>query len=230
MADTFTYFEKFGDVCEALTEEDRKALAYAITMYGMFGQTVELPYPHNAYFTLIQDSIEQSKNARTNGFKGGRPKEKPMVSETRKPLVSETEKPGVSETRKPVVSGNGKAHTIPNHTVPNHTEPNNGDASDSEIPFAEIIEYLNSKTGKHLKDTPEVYRKPIRARWREGYRLDAFKRVIDIKCAQWSQPPKPGKDDMRPYRRPQTLFGTKFDAYLNEEMPEEVRDYGKYDR
>ena len=44
----------------------------------------------------------------------------------------------------------------------------------------------------------------------EGYTFDNFKHVIDVKTAKWKG------TDMEDYLRPQTLFGSKFNAYLNE--------------
>lgn len=110
MAESFTMFEKFGDVCEALEEPDRKELIYAISMYGMFGEEVELPYLLKALFISLKEDIDNSKNARARGSKGGRPKGKPEVgevSETRKPEVFETAKPEVSEHAEPEVSASG---------------------------------------------------------------------------------------------------------------------------
>ncbi|MGX7077447.1 conserved phage C-terminal domain-containing protein [Globicatella sanguinis] len=79
------------------------------------------------------------------------------------------------------------------------------------IPYREIVEYLNEKTGSKFKHTTQTTRASIKTRFKEGYSLDDFKRVIDIKTSQWLYDNK-----MKPYLRPQTLFGTKFEAYLNE--------------
>ncbi|MGX2946125.1 conserved phage C-terminal domain-containing protein [Enterococcus alishanensis] len=80
----------------------------------------------------------------------------------------------------------------------------------NSIPFSEIIAYLNQLTGKKYKNT-QKWRDLIKARWNEGQRLDDFKKVIDVKTSQWLDNPK-----MSNYLRPQTLFGNKFDEYLNE--------------
>lgn len=79
-----------------------------------------------------------------------------------------------------------------------------------EIPYKEIIDYLNEKADKKFKHTSEKTKKSIRARWNEGFRLDDFEKVIDNKSVQW----KGG--NMEQYLRPETLFGTKFEGYLNE--------------
>ena len=84
-----------------------------------------------------------------------------------------------------------------------------GDA-EPPIPFSEIISYLNKKAERSFKSV-ESHKKNIRARWNEGYRLDDFKKVVDNKCADWMQ-----DDKMNKYLQPSTLFGTKFDQYLNQ--------------
>lgn len=77
-------------------------------------------------------------------------------------------------------------------------------------PYHEIITYLNEKSGKHFKGV-QTTKDKIKARWNEGYTLADFKHVIDTKCFQWVN-----DRDMCAYLRPETLFGTKFDSYLNE--------------
>ena len=77
------------------------------------------------------------------------------------------------------------------------------------IPYAEIISYLNQVTGKNFKNV-ETHKKLIRARWHEKATLDDFKKVIDNKSSEWLG------TDMAKYLQPSTLFGSKFDQYLNQ--------------
>ena len=76
----------------------------------------------------------------------------------------------------------------------------------------EIVEYLNSAIGSHYKTNVDKTRSFIRARLREGFTVDDFKAVIDKKARAWL-----GNKDMQKYLRPETLFGTKFESYLNEQ-------------
>ena len=129
MADSFTWFEKFGDVCAKLSDEDRKEFVYAIAMYGMYGEEVDLPYPLDALFASVKDDVDNSKSARKSGSKGGRPKVsdngKRGVSETQKRGVSETQKRGVSETQKRGVSeDSGKTETQYNTVQANTNQSN----------------------------------------------------------------------------------------------------------
>ena len=79
------------------------------------------------------------------------------------------------------------------------------------IPFDEIIHYLNEKTGKNFRSGSNKTKEMIQARDREGFTLEDFKRVIDLKSVEWQSDPTWNK-----FLRPETLFGTKFEAYLNQ--------------
>ena len=85
-----------------------------------------------------------------------------------------------------------------------------------EYPYKDVIDYLNLKAGTAFRSTSKDTQKHIRARIDEGYTLDDFKKVIDSKVSQWGKEPRPGEKDMRVYLRPSTLFGTKFEGYLQE--------------
>ena len=50
----------------------------------------------------------------------------------------------------------------------------------------------------------------IKARINEGFTEDDFIKVIDNKVKEWIN------TDMEKYLRPETLFGTKFEGYLNQ--------------
>ena len=69
---------------------------------------------------------------------------------------------------------------------------------------------MNQKIGANYKSTSAKTRTPIHARFNEGYTLDDFKVVIDKKFNEWYG------TDMAKYLRPETLFGTKFEGYLNQ--------------
>lgn len=77
-------------------------------------------------------------------------------------------------------------------------------------PYAEIVDYLNAKAGTRYKASTASTRKHIKARLDEGFTVEDFKSVIDKKCSEWL-----GNSKMEQYLRPETLFGTKFEGYLN---------------
>ena len=75
---------------------------------------------------------------------------------------------------------------------------------------------MNSKCSKHYKHSSRIAREKIRARWNEGFRLEDFKTVIDVKSDDWVNDTK-----MNKYLSPDTLFGSKFEIYLNSTMPKQ---------
>ena len=72
------------------------------------------------------------------------------------------------------------------------------------------IAYLNQVANKRYKFVDKTKRLLL-ARFKEDYTLEDFKQVIDIKTAEWKDSPEFSK-----YLRPETLFGSKFDGYLNQ--------------
>lgn len=82
------------------------------------------------------------------------------------------------------------------------------------IPYKEIIDCLNESTGKNYRHTTKQTQSLIRARWYEGFTVDDFRRVITGRVEKWR-----GDAKMNEYLRPQTLFGGKFEAYLQDSVP-----------
>jgi len=80
-----------------------------------------------------------------------------------------------------------------------------------EIPYTLIIDLLNKVAGKRYRPTTPRTKKDIKARWNEGFRFEDFKHVILVKTEEWLNDPA-----MNRYLRPETLFGTKFESYLNQ--------------
>lgn len=74
----------------------------------------------------------------------------------------------------------------------------------------DIVTFLNSVTDSSYRSTTDKTRKLIAARLAEGFTVDDFKAVITKKAKEWQG------TDMAQYLRPETLFGTKFEGYLNQ--------------
>ncbi|MDN6718950.1 MAG: conserved phage C-terminal domain-containing protein, partial [Lactococcus lactis] len=85
---------------------------------------------------------------------------------------------------------------------------------DDVIPYSEILEYLNKKTGRSFRNV-EANKKLIKARWNEGYKLEDFKTVVDNMVSNWSGKMFNGVPAEN-YLQPKTLFSNKFDSYLNQ--------------
>jgi len=92
------------------------------------------------------------------------------------------------------------------------------DTSINNIPYVEIVDYLNLQTKSSYRSSGKSIRTLIHARWMDKFRLSDFKKVIDNKVASWLG------TEQEKYLRPETLFGTKFDSYLNEKGSRKPRN------
>ena len=148
----------------------------------------------------------------------------PETNEVVKREITSDWHPGViKDTR--VVSSNagGSCHqmregrvtdgTIIEHTnrTANRTVNNIGQARPDDTTRKKIIDYLNSKLGTCYKPNASKNKWVINARLNEGYTFNDFKKVIDNKFADWEH-----DANMSKYLRPETLFGTKMEGYVNE--------------
>ena len=106
-----------------------------------------------------------------------------------------------------------KVHTI--KTENTKTENNNNKLSI----YKEVISYLNLKAKKNFKVDTASHQKFIKARLKEGYVLEDFKKVVDVMVAKWKG------TEYEQYLQPQTLFGNKMDNYLNQPMPRKVHSF-----
>lgn len=72
-----------------------------------------------------------------------------------------------------------------------------------------VVSYLNEKARTNFKVKSKNTQQHIHALVQEGFTVEDFKTVIDKKCADWIG------TEWEQYLRPATLFGTKFESYLN---------------
>ena len=76
--------------------------------------------------------------------------------------------------------------------------------------YSSIINYLNSSAKTKFRQSNKKTKTLIKARINEGFTEEDFFRVIDNKVREWAN------TEMEKYLRPETLFGTKFESYLNQ--------------
>ena len=119
------------------------------------------------------------------------------------------------ETNKDANKDLTKTSQRPNKDLtPNKNDKNDKNDKNKDIysrERAEIIDYLNEICGTHYRPNSRTTKGLIQARMNDGYTVDDFKTVIYKKAKQWKNDIK-----MCQYLRPETLFGSKFEGYLNE--------------
>jgi len=162
------------------------------------------PITDNALVDVLFESIKQNlkrdlkkwetraERSKENGKLGGRPK---------KPKKPSGLKNNLTEPRKP--------DTV---TVTDTVKVTVND-------IKEIVNYLNGALGSNYKHSTETTKVSIQARFNQGFTVEDFKQVIDVKVKDWGS-----RRDMVQYLRPQTLFGTKFESYLNQKEATESRE------
>ncbi|HBA85987.1 MAG TPA: hypothetical protein DCZ95_18030 [Verrucomicrobia bacterium] len=123
--------------------------------------------------------------------------------------------------------GTSAAHLIPDSLllIPDSNKttlsgkPDEEAGKDEKIPSStiqEIVEYLNEAADKDFRWQSKPTQIMIKARLKEGFEVEDFKLVIDHKVKNWKHSVSSDGRPMYGFLRPQTLFGTKFEAYLNE--------------
>jgi uncharacterized phage protein (TIGR02220 family) len=150
--------------------------------------------------SLIKEYKKNSNKNRKNGAKGGRPKKLKASEETQwvssgKPVATQEE---------PKHNPNYELETKNYELETRNQELNINQQADS------VIDYLNEKTNQKYRHS-ETSRKNIRARLKDFTLEDCFL-VVDKKRQEW------GGTDMAKFLRPETLFGNKFESYLNQPL------------
>lgn len=203
MKDSFVLYTEYREQIEMLDMAQRGELLTAILCHAS-GQDVQIAdgmvamaYAFiSARMDRDAEKYEETCRARREaGQLGGRP-QKP-----KKPNGSD-EKP-----KKP----NGFSENQTKAKKPDNDTDNDNDTEKIKYiyPYSEVVGYLNERAGTSFRDQSKNTRTHIKARCDEGYTLDDFKTVIDKKVKEWKG------TDYAKYLRPETLFGSKFESYLN---------------
>ena len=196
MKKSFILYNDQQELFKKLSAEQVKELMLKVFEYAETYEPNSIKDPVvDMAFTAIKIAMDRDNETylnicernRINGLRGGRPPNKPK------------EPTGLS--------GNPK-----NPSEPKKADSDSDSDSDSDKDICRrIVDHLNFKTGKEFKIKTKATKAHINARLSEGFTEEDFKTVIDNKCDKWLSDP-----EMSEYLRPQTLFGTKFESYLND--------------
>lgn len=84
-----------------------------------------------------------------------------------------------------------------------------GGAPEADVAVREVVAHLNATCGTRFRASSRSTRRHVSARLREGRTVEELAGVVDVKAREWLRDPH-----MRQFLRPETLFGPKFDGYL----------------
>lgn len=199
----FPCYHSYRRKIAKLSDQEVGRLFRSLLEYSETGETQELTGREAVAFDFIADDIDRAKEAYAEKCEKNRSKAKKRWNENDAMACS-----GMQQ------------HADGCQTCQDKSKSKDKDKS-KEIyigapapahasPAAEIVGYLNEKAGTCYKSSSKTTQRHINARLEEGFTIDDFRAVIDKKCGEWL-----GDTKFEAYLRPETLFGTKFESYLN---------------
>lgn len=167
---------------------------YVISEYYQGNSVVARYKIVSRYVATYKQVMDRIIEAKKLGSKGGkkRVENQQVIKETLEGSV----KGGSSNPSTQLLTTNNKLLTTNNEVL-----------RKKEIDI--VIDYFNSVCGTDFKKNTKATIEKVQARFNEKFTIEDFKSVIDFKNKQWKDDPK-----MKEYLRPETLFGSKFEAYL----------------
>ena len=217
MKDNFLLKKSHREVFDTLSDEEAGKLIKGVFRYLDTGDS-ELEGMMKAIFIPIKNEIDKNEETyqrrceinRQNGSLGGAP----IGNQNARKDKTTENNPKTTEINQKQHDSNHISYII------NHNSLNKDILEDKGLrekkPFKEIVDYLNQKTGSNYKYTTKSTQEKINARLNEGFKLDDFIAVIDKKVKEWKG------TDFELYLRPETLFGTKFESYLNQQYKRNI--------
>lgn len=174
----FTWFPKLTETCERVPPEYRGELMLALVEYGTYGTVPELEWPLDAIFVSLREDIDNSKEMRARGARGGRP-----PKETKVEPASEEAKPN------------------PYQSIPIHTKPEEVRVARARRPLA-----FSPPSTEEVEAYCRAHEPPLRvdaARFvdyfeAQGWRLSNGNRMRDWRAAarNWSNRERPRSGQM----------------------------------
>lgn len=188
-------FVRIAKLAQKFWLDGKKPIPENLYKYGEFSEHfIETDFVQRVEGGLYLHGSEEQFSwiwaKRENGKKGGRPSKNNTLTKAKVNLAKANE-----SYENPLTLTLTPTLTLKNNNV-----------------VLEVIKYFNKTTGKKFRATTSEIKKQINGRLTEGFNLDEFKSVIDIKNRQWR-----GDKNMDKHLNPTTIFRqSNFEKYLNE--------------
>lgn len=214
---SFLLYTDYLEHIQDLSLEQIGSLFIAIMKYQKEEELPELDAVTKMAFNFIRSQldkdnekyVETSERRREAGKLGGRPKANAFNENQEKAKKANGFSEKQTKAKKPD-NDNEYDNDNENDNDNTYNVPLPQVESRPAYPYEDIIDYLNQKAGTHFRHSSADTKKHIKARFNDGFTLEDFKTVIDKKSKEWKG------TDMEKFLRPATLFGTKFEGYLNQ--------------
>lgn len=236
MKDNFLLKKNQSKVFNELSNEDAGKLIKGILNYANTGDS-QLDGYLKIIFLPIKDDIDKNEEKykkrceinRTNGSRGGAPKGNKNAKKTKTTENNQS----VRKTTENNMNNHNHIHIHNSYSNNNLEEIGYGEekpllvADDTGL-LAETtkkaIDYLNEIANTNFRTSSKMTKGKIQARLNEGYRLNDFTVVIEKKAKEWIG------TEFEKYLCPETLFGNKFEKYLNQKVVEPKAKETKRDK
>ena len=204
-AKSFLVYDDIEAVLDELTDEQVGKLFRGMVSYHASGTDPEFTGVLKYVFIPIRQTIDRNaekyreicEKNRENGRLGGRPSNR-------------TEPNGFTENRPQPNKANNDNDTNTNNNNKSETDNESAQADVWSLSLS-VLSYLNQVAGTNYKTDKAEYVKLISELHHKGYTEAQMRSVIDKKAADWL-----GDAKFEQYLRPSTLFGPKFEQYLNQ--------------
>lgn len=225
MRDSIMMYRSQCEAIRNLPPEQFKAVVCALWDYEMDGTVPEGDPVTMAMFLMAKPMIDKRNAHYESGKKGGRPQNETLFEEEEnqtKPNDNQTEPNGNQIEPNKTVKDKGKRIKDKGERIKDKEDKikDIGERLKKKELYSAcdaIIDHLNKAAGTNYRSTSKETIKYISARLSEDFSVDDFFAVIDKKAAEWKG------TDMEKFLRPQTLFSTKFESYLNQQITKKDR-------
>lgn len=220
----FLFYGSFREVTKEIDDPMVRLEIYeAIIDYSLYGEEpAQLSQLAAIVFKAIKPVLQTQRTNSENGTKGGLSKKKKPASDNSESPLPENEKARLNNSEKPASE---KSESYRREKIEDRREkiedskekredstilsgkPDGAQTAPAEV--AQIIDTLNLVLGTHYKSTTPKTVKLIHDRLKEGFTVSDFEIVIRKMFRVWTG------TEYEKFLRPETLFGTKFESYLN---------------
>lgn len=217
----FTIYEEYVDLITLLpNKEEQGELLLAICIYMFFDEEPSLNSAQMKIFKNLKRPLDKSKQQskrRINQKLNENQKETEQKPNENQKETEQKPKENTSKMSMSMFMSNVNVKEDRDIRGMGEEDKEEKDTDDTSL-LAEIskkiISHLNEKTGSKYRVNTKSTLKHINARLNDGYKLDDFIVVIDKKCKEWKN------TEFEKHLCPDTLFGTKFEKYLNQKVIE----------
>ena len=208
--DHFNFFESYYKSGKKLQDEDRLAFYDKLLSYMFDGDESEIDGVAGAVWEAVKPVATKSKKKAESGSIGGK------TTATKKDSGA-----NVKQNRSKPQANVKQNRSKPQAIKEEEKEKEKDNTPQTPQGVTEVVSYLNEVCGTKYRANTEHTAKHIRARLHDGFTVEDCKRVIDIKFREWG-----GDEKMSKFLRPETLFGGKFESYLNQREGERINGNG----